>query len=212
MLVTLSGMIMLVKPVQLKNAELLMLVTLFGMVTLVKSLQPRNADPPMLVTLLPMVTLVKLVQFLNASLPIEVIVVLGRIMDAICFKPASPGATVLLALPVEKSPLLDRVLPERSRATNLPPVLSAVRSCVQPLSAVPIVPKSIETFRGTGSAAVPSALCATMYSVRLKVVCPGLKEHTEQVPAVTAIPVNVVMLSPFTSVKEPYLCPAGSIT
>ena len=36
MLVTLSGMVTLVKPVQPENAELPMLVTLSGMVTLVK--------------------------------------------------------------------------------------------------------------------------------------------------------------------------------
>ena len=50
MLVTLLGMVMLVKPVQLKNANSSMLVTLFGMVMLVKPVQLKNAESPMLVT------------------------------------------------------------------------------------------------------------------------------------------------------------------
>ena len=40
MLVTLSGMVMLVRPVQLENALSPMLVTLLGMVMLVRLLQP----------------------------------------------------------------------------------------------------------------------------------------------------------------------------
>ena len=40
MLVTLSGMVMLVKPVQFSKAEDPMLVTLSGMVMLLKLLQP----------------------------------------------------------------------------------------------------------------------------------------------------------------------------
>lgn len=43
-----------------------MLVTLAGMVTLVKALQEENAKPPMLVTLGGMVTLVRAVQDSNA--------------------------------------------------------------------------------------------------------------------------------------------------
>ncbi len=43
-----------------------MLVTLSGMVTLVRLLQPENAPFPMVVTLLGMVTLVKLLQDSNA--------------------------------------------------------------------------------------------------------------------------------------------------
>ena len=39
-----------------------MLVTLLGIVTLVRLVQEENADPPMLVTLLGIVTLVRLVQ------------------------------------------------------------------------------------------------------------------------------------------------------
>ena len=39
-----------------------MLVTLFGIVTLVRLLQQENADPPMLVTLFGIVTLVRLLQ------------------------------------------------------------------------------------------------------------------------------------------------------
>ncbi len=51
MLVTLSGIVMLVKPVQSENAYHPMLVTLFGIVMLVKPLQFWNAQSPMLVTL-----------------------------------------------------------------------------------------------------------------------------------------------------------------
>ncbi len=40
MLVTLFGIVTLVKPVQPENTELLILVTLFGMVTLVNPVQP----------------------------------------------------------------------------------------------------------------------------------------------------------------------------
>ena len=39
-----------------------MLVTLLGIVTLVRLVQPQNAQSPMLVTLLGIVTLVRLVQ------------------------------------------------------------------------------------------------------------------------------------------------------
>ena len=50
MLVTLSGIVTDVIPVQPENAELPMLVTLSGIVTLVRPVQPRNAYSPMLVT------------------------------------------------------------------------------------------------------------------------------------------------------------------
>ncbi len=53
MLVTLSGIVMPVKPLQYLNAISPMLVTLSGIVTLVRPLQPRNAEYPMLVTGLP---------------------------------------------------------------------------------------------------------------------------------------------------------------
>ena len=43
MLVTLSGIVTLVKPLQSLNADSPMLVTLFGIVTLVKPLQSSNA-------------------------------------------------------------------------------------------------------------------------------------------------------------------------
>ena len=50
MLVTLEGMVMLVRPVQLENADLPMVVTLSGMVMLVRPKQPSNELLPMLVT------------------------------------------------------------------------------------------------------------------------------------------------------------------
>ena len=53
MLVTLSGIVTLVSPLQPENAEFLMFVTLSGIVTLSSSLQEKNALSPMLVTVLP---------------------------------------------------------------------------------------------------------------------------------------------------------------
>ena len=50
MLVTLSGIVTLVRPLQLENALYPMLVTLSGIVTLVRPLQPENALSPMLTT------------------------------------------------------------------------------------------------------------------------------------------------------------------
>ena len=50
MLVTLPGMVMLVRP-QPANAESPILVTLFGIVIFVGLPQPANAEAPMLVTL-----------------------------------------------------------------------------------------------------------------------------------------------------------------
>ena len=49
MLVTPSGIVMLVKPLQPENACDSTLVTLSGIVTLVKPLQPENTEHPMLV-------------------------------------------------------------------------------------------------------------------------------------------------------------------
>ena len=69
MLVTLLGMVTLVRLVQPENAQSPMLVTLLGMVTLVRLVQSANAQSPMLVTLLGMVTLVRLVQSSNAIVP-----------------------------------------------------------------------------------------------------------------------------------------------
>jgi hypothetical protein len=50
MLVTLSGIVMLVRLVQPENAPSPMLVTLSGITTLVRLVQPENAPSPMLVT------------------------------------------------------------------------------------------------------------------------------------------------------------------
>ena len=69
MLVTLSGIVTLVRLVQPENASSPMLVTLLGIVTLVRLVQPENASSPMLVTLLGIVTLVRLVQPENAAAP-----------------------------------------------------------------------------------------------------------------------------------------------
>lgn len=53
MLVTLEGMVTLVRPEQTENAEEPMLVTPSGMVTLVRPERPCNAEEPMLVTVYP---------------------------------------------------------------------------------------------------------------------------------------------------------------
>ena len=50
MLITLPGIVTLVRLLQSSNAESPMLVTLSGIVTLVRLLQLANADLPMLVT------------------------------------------------------------------------------------------------------------------------------------------------------------------
>ena len=51
MLVTLSGIVTLVRDEQLSKTKSPMLVTLFGIVTLVRDVQSRKANSPMLVTL-----------------------------------------------------------------------------------------------------------------------------------------------------------------
>jgi len=56
MLITLSGMVTLVRLVQFRKAEKLIVVTLLGMVTLVRLVQPSKAHSPMLVTLLGIIT------------------------------------------------------------------------------------------------------------------------------------------------------------
>ena len=61
-LVTLLGMVMLVRLVQSLNAELLISVTPFEMAMSVKPVQLRNASVPMLVTLPGTATLVRPVQ------------------------------------------------------------------------------------------------------------------------------------------------------
>ena len=57
MLVTESGIVTLVRPLQFLNAEDPMLVTLFGIVTLVRLLQLENTFESMPVTSLPLASL-----------------------------------------------------------------------------------------------------------------------------------------------------------
>ena len=73
MLVTLSGIVMLFRLLQSANAQFPMLVTLSGIVMLVKLLQFSNATSPMLVTLLGIVMLVRLLQQKNAAYPINLV-------------------------------------------------------------------------------------------------------------------------------------------
>ena len=86
MLVTESGIVTLVSPLQPSNAYFPTLVTLLGIIMLVKPLQPSNAEFPMLVTPLPIVTLVKPLQSLNAESPM--LVTLSGIVTLV--KPLQP--------------------------------------------------------------------------------------------------------------------------
>ena len=70
MLVTLSGIVRLVRLLQLRNASLPMLVTPFPIPIVVKAEQPENAYSPMPVTSSKSVTLVKPEQPENARSPI----------------------------------------------------------------------------------------------------------------------------------------------
>ena len=73
MLVTLDGIVTLVRLVQLANAYSPIPFTLDGIVTLFKLEQPQNAEAPMFITLDGIVTLVRLVKELkNAKSPILV--------------------------------------------------------------------------------------------------------------------------------------------
>ena len=100
MLVTLLGIVILVKPLQYSNAAVPMLVTPLPIVILVKPLQPPNAQPPMLVTVLGIVILVIAVWFRNASVPM---LVTGRpkIVAGIVTAPPAPVYPVrVIALPL----------------------------------------------------------------------------------------------------------------
>ena len=68
MLVTLLGIVMLVREVQSSNILTPMLVTLEVAVkmTVVRLVQPSNTLLPILVTLVPIVAVVRLVQYRNA--------------------------------------------------------------------------------------------------------------------------------------------------
>ena len=97
MLVTLSGIVTLVSPLQSSNAKSLILVTLFGIVTLVSPLQPSNAEDPMLVTLSGIVTLVSPLQPENAPSPI--LVTLSGIVTLVSpLQPENASAPMLVTL------------------------------------------------------------------------------------------------------------------
>jgi hypothetical protein len=71
-----------------------MLVTLFGMVTLVRPVQPQKENPPMLATLLGMVIPVRLVQRLKALFSI-LVTLLGMVMPV---RPTLPAKALLMAV------------------------------------------------------------------------------------------------------------------
>jgi len=137
MLVTLSGIIMLVRLVQLLKAYSPMLLTLLVMVILVRLVQPEKAPPPMLITLFGMVTLVSFLQRKKADFPM--LVTLSGIVTLIRFSQKSkalfPILVTLLGIVIPTSVLQPSnlslskkalsgmmviVLPERLRLTYLP--------------------------------------------------------------------------------------------
>ena len=69
MLVTLFGIVILIKLEQLKKSWLFKIVMLLGKVTVTKYAQNWNAPKPILVTLFGIDTLIKLLQLLNAFEP-----------------------------------------------------------------------------------------------------------------------------------------------
>jgi hypothetical protein len=109
-------------------------------------------------TLLPMVTFVNLVKKRNALSGIKERVVLGSTIDTILY---IPSGMLLGVTPVAKAPFVLLSLADRSRATSFSPLCNANNNCVQPLSSVPIVPKSIAMGRGT-----VSTVCESMYSAK----------------------------------------------
>lgn len=100
MLVTLSGIVMLVRLGQLENTLSAMLVMLSGIVTLVRRLQLSKAPFPMLVTLLGIVILFRPVQCWKALIPILVmilgIVTVVRLLQAL----NTPSSMVVTLLPI----------------------------------------------------------------------------------------------------------------
>ena len=72
MLVTLSGIVTLVRLLHLKNVQLPMFLTLSGISTPARLVHQENAESPILVTPSGIVTLVRLLQLRSASLPILV--------------------------------------------------------------------------------------------------------------------------------------------
>ena len=88
MLVTLSGIVMLVRLAQPEKVPTPMLVTLLPIVMLVRLAQPEKAPFPMLVTLSGIVILVRLVQLEKAPSPM-LVTGLPSMTDGIISSPAS---------------------------------------------------------------------------------------------------------------------------
>ena len=99
-LVTLSGIVMLVKEVQKAKAQPPMLVMLFGIVMLVKEVQPAKAPAPMLVTLFGIVMLVKEEQYSKVQSPMLVTGISSN-FDGIVSRPnGSVQSFVIVASPL----------------------------------------------------------------------------------------------------------------
>ena len=101
MLATLSGIVMLFKPLQPENASSPMLVTLSPTVILAKPLHLKNALYPILVTLFGMIMLVKPLQSENVSAPMLVTLPSLGIMLFL-----QPAIRVLLAVSIRQLPSL----------------------------------------------------------------------------------------------------------
>jgi len=124
-----------------------MIVTLLGMVILVRLGKLRNALLRILITVLGMVMLVRLGKLRNAFSGISVTVVFGNTIDTmLCI----PLGIIEACTPVKKFPFELLKLADRSRATFFPPECNAVRKSTQPLG-MTIDPRLICMGRKTGS-------------------------------------------------------------
>ena len=97
MLVTLSGIVTLVRLVHHLNAPFSMLVTLSGIVTLLRLVHLQNASSPILATLSGIVTLLSLVHHLNA--PFSMLVTLSGIVTLVRLShPRNASSPILVTL------------------------------------------------------------------------------------------------------------------
>jgi len=139
MLVTLFGIVTLVRPLQPLNAEDPMLVTLFGIVTLVSPLQPENAEESMLVTLSGIVTLVSPLRPVNAKTPMLVtpfgiatspLTPCNKVLPS--FVNSIPFAELYETFPVPTAMFVSRRQPENAEDPILV-TLSGIVTLVSPL-------------------------------------------------------------------------------
>ena len=164
-LVTLLGIVILVRLVQFLKAPSPILVTPSGIVILVRLVQPLKALFPMLVTLSPIVTLVRLVQPSKAlkmmSTPLPIMMLVRLVQPLKAFSPISvtlSGIVMLVRL------LQNMKAPLPILVTVLPSIVAGITSLPDALSSHPVmvtVPSLILYFklglRGTSSTGLVSA-------------------------------------------------------